>query len=222
MFGMSFRFEHRLEQKQVLRLSAEQRLQIENRLFGLRMELIQALRGDRYQAGEACPSCGQKLSAAEIIGGFNQDPDDFSTACVACQRRFNPRLICFGDGTRIELPFYCAMQVLARLPGKEMLSPEEFLKAYPAIYRSAIVHHGGLCQAFAQMDIVYPFEEISGWKAKVVSFLGRLSDKMIADCVNVSAVTVGNYRRKLGISRYRKHEVLDDLEEENSSGGEEE
>jgi hypothetical protein len=162
------------------------------------------------------------LSAAEIIQGFNQDPDDFSTGCVACHYRFNPRLICFGEGTRIELPFYCAMQVLERLPGKEMLSPEEFSKAHPAIYRSVIVHHGGLCQAFAQMDIVYSFEEINGWKAKIIPFLGRLSDRAIAGCVNVSAVTIGNFRRKLDIPAYSKSSALAEVEYENSSEDEEE
>lgn len=213
-FSLGLVLGHQMKLKQEARLSAEQRLQIANQLFGLRMDLIHALRGERYQAGEACPHCDNRLSPAEIIGGFNQDPDDFSTRCVACGYRFEPRLVCFGDGTRIEVPFYCAMQVLHRLPGKEILSPEEFMKTHPAIYRSALVHHGSLRKAFAKMDIVYSFEETSGWKDKIIPFLGRLSDRAIAECVNVSAMTIGNLRRKLGIPVYSKRAVLADVEEE--------
>lgn len=211
-FSLGLGICNQLKLKQELRLTATQRLKIANRLFGLRMDLIHALRGEHYQAGEICPFCGQNLSAAEIIQGFNQDPDDFSTGCVVCHRRFNPRLICLGDGTRIELPFYCAMQVLHRLPGKEILLPEEFMKVYPAIYRSALVHHGSLRQAFAQVGISYSFEEISGWKSKVVPFLGRMSDCAIAECVNVSAMTIGNFRRKLEIPAYSKRAVLAEVE----------
>ncbi|KKS53984.1 MAG: hypothetical protein UV20_C0043G0006 [Candidatus Magasanikbacteria bacterium GW2011_GWA2_42_32] len=174
--GMSFghRIRHTQRLRQSLRLSQAQRLQIQEHAFTLRLALIHELRDERYEPKAICPACSRELTPMEIIRGFNQDPNDFTTCCSACSRRFEPTLVCFGDGTYIELPFYCDCQTLAQLQGKETLQPERFAMEYPAIYRSAIVHHGGIRQAFAKVGIQYAFEEISDWKNKIRSFLGRL------------------------------------------------
>jgi hypothetical protein len=81
---------------------------------------------------------------------------------------------------------------------------------YPAIYRSAIMHHGGIRQAFEKVGIQYTFEEISDWKNKICPFLGRLTDTIIAECVDVPVSTIRAIRRKLGVSRCTQSKMLID------------
>lgn len=205
MAGFGFSCKTRMGQTQ--RLSQET---AQEHIFSLRMELIHALRGERYKPQGICPSCRRKLTPTEIIAGFNQDPSDFTTLCTGCGTRFAPLLICFGKELNIELPFYCATQTLAQMRGKENLPPEEFSWRHPAVYRSAIVHHGGVRQAFAEIGIRYEFEEVHDWRNKIRPFLGRLPDTVIAKYANVSAGVIGAMRRKLGVERYARRATTDE------------
>ena len=199
-----------LRQTQRIRLSQVQRIALQELGFSLRLQLVEALHGERYEPRAECPSCGRKMTPGEIIRGFNVDPRDFTTQCPECRHRFAPSLICFGNGSEIVLPFFCASQTLAQLPGKEMLTPEQFARAHPAIYRSAIVHHGGLRRAFAKIGVVYGGEEISDWRAKVAPFLGRMPDTIIAECADVGVRAIRKFRRELGIARYTLAAALDE------------
>ena len=198
----------KLIQTQSLKLTQEQIMLLQNRLFTLRMELVYALRGEKYKPRATCPSCSRELTPAEIIRGFNRNPQDFTTCCSGCGNRFEPLLICFLDGSQIEIPFYCDMQLLNQLKGKEEISPETLARSYPAVYRSAIVHHGSISQAFKKIGIDYGFEEVSDWKNKVKPFLGCLPDTTIAECVNVLPAAIRTMRKRLGISRYTINKII--------------
>ena len=197
---------------QSLRLTQEQRLKVSQLSFSLRLQLIGELRSERYKPQASCPNCLRKLTPVEIIKGFNQDPNDFTTCCTNCGHRFAPILICFNDEIQIELPFYCDVQTLSKLPGKEELSPEQLLREYPGLYRSAIIHHGCIRRAFEKIGVKYVFEEISDWKSKILPFLGRMPDTIIADCVDASVAKIRAIRHKLGISRYTLRKALEDEE----------
>ncbi len=205
MLGMSLSHSLRQVQRvaQSLRLNLGQRLVIQQAQIQKRLDLIHALRGDQYRPEAKCPQCARKLTALEIIRGFLPDPNDFTTACTGCDYRFQPSLICRGRYSSVELPFFCAAQTLPRLAGKENLAPDEFAKVHPAIYHSAIVHYGGLAQAFQRIGRGYPFNEINDWRDKVGPFLGHLTDRVIAECAGVSATAVSRLRRARNIRRYR-------------------
>jgi|TARA_B100001964_G_C14181824_1_gene576660 hypothetical protein len=207
--GASIGCSARVRVEQSAKLTAEQRASAEARVLGIRLELIQALRGEKYEPNATCPRCNRKLTPLEIIKGFNNDPNDFTTCCSACRHRFEPRLVCFVDGARIEVAFYCNSQTLEQLRGKENLSPKELCGKFPAIYRSAIIHNGSVKRSFKKMGIDYLFEEVSVWKNKIKPFLGRLPDTVIANYVNVSSSTIGAMRKKLGIARYSKRMSLE-------------
>lgn len=215
--GMSMSHSVRQEQRvvQSMRLSHAQRLQLGNHIFALRTSLIQELRDERYDPKGTCPNCEKKLTPVEIINGFNQDPNDFTTRCPGCSQRFEPRLICFSNGISLELPFFCDMQTLDQLRGKESLSPEQLAHDHPAIYRAAIVHHGGIKGAFATIGVEYRYTEIHDWKSKVRPFLGRLPDTQIAECATVSVAAIRAMRRELGIQRYRVNRSLEEIDEGN-------
>lgn len=210
--GHSMRQTQRLAQS--LRLSQSQRLSLQGHILALRLGLIQELRDERYEPKATCPRCSRKLEPVEIINGFNRDPNDFTTRCPGCRQRFEPRLICFSEGTSLELPFFCDMQMLDQLRGKESLSPEQFAHDHPAVYRSAIVHHGGIRRAFEKIGVVYPFKEIHDWKNKVRPFLGRLPDTQIAACAMVSITTIRAMRSVLNIPRYTLRRALSEINED--------
>ncbi|MBU4223782.1 hypothetical protein KJ934_00960 [Patescibacteria group bacterium] len=197
MAGMHLGLAQSLELEQ--RLTQAQRIQLNQRIFGLRMELVQALRGDLYRPEGVCPNCGRKMTATEVIRGFNTDPNDFTTCCTGCGFRFEPELICVGEISTIRLPFYCGCQALHRLglAGMANFSPEQLSMEYPAIYRSVIVHYGGIRQAFREIGVDYPFQEISDWRNKVVPFLGRLRDTIIAECVDAPVSVIRRMRKNL-------------------------
>lgn len=212
--SMGHRLHHSVQIAQSLRLSKAIRVQIQGRALQLRLGLIGALRGEQYTPRGTCPSCGRKMTALEIIKGFNTDPNDFSTLCSGCNTRFQPQLVCFGNGSSLELPFWCDCQTLYHLQGKETMSPEKLMVEHPAIYRSAIVHHGGIKQAFAKNGVAYPFKEISDWKSKVGAFLGKLPDTVIAECASVSVRAVRKVRNDLGIARYTVKVAVMEIEAE--------
>lgn len=206
------RFELRQELRQELKLTKELRQELRAHIFALRMNLVGILRDEQYMPKAQCLECNKDMSPAEIILGFNDNPHDFTTQCPECKHRFRPSIICFGNGTKIELPFYCDIQTMEQLKGKESLSPAEVARQYPAIYRSAIAHRGGLAQAFAAIGIDYPFkEELSGWKNKIRPFLGRMTDKMIAEIVGVSPATINRMRKESDIPRFTLQVAADEI-----------
>lgn len=197
-----------LSQEQSLRLSAIQRLQFQKHTLRLRLSLIQELRGELYELNAQCPGCRRVLTAVETLAGFTTNTRDFTTCCPSCGERFQPKLIAFGNGSQIELPFFCDVQTLAQMRGMEMLRPEEFLRESPAVYRAAIFHYGSLRSAFAEISISYLFSELDGWKDRVVPFLGRLPDTTIACHSSVHVSTIRKLRKKLGVSRYTARKAL--------------
>lgn len=202
-----------LSQGQSIRLSQSQRLALRQQQLSLRLALISELRGEEYKQKASCPCCPHVMTPVEIIGGFNQDPNDFTTRCPKCGHRFEPKVVCSGDGWSIELPFYCGVQSLAQMTDKHHLSPDQLSREWPAIYRSAIVHYGSIRNAFKTAGINYTFDEVVEWKNKVAPFLGRLPDTIIAGCTGMSVSTIRAFRKKLGISRYATQEALDEIED---------
>lgn len=201
---------HSLRQRQTLehRMTQSQRLLVRDRIAMLQISLGGALIGERFQPDARCPSCSKKMNAGEILAGFNRDPQDFTTKCPKCGHRFAPHLIAFGNGSQIELAFYCPSQVLGMLSGHENLAPDEFARLHPAVYRSAIAHYGTLRNAFAQKGVAYPFTEADGWRAKIRPFLGKLPDTTIARAVNVSPGTVRRLRAKRHIKAFSRKKLL--------------
>lgn len=203
--SLKHRSEQKLEAKQEIKLDQKTKLE---HIFTLRLALAQELRGERYEPKADCPECGRKLTAVEIIRGFNQDPYDFTTRCTCCGFRFEPGLICLHGESQIELPFYCNSQTLNQLQGLQNLTIEELATKYPAIYRSSIVHNGGIRQAFAKIGIDYQHEEIRDWKNKIKPFLGKLPDTIIAECVDVPVSAIRRIRKKLGIERFTNKVII--------------
>lgn len=200
---------HSQEQRQTLehRMSHSQRLLVRDRLATLQISLGGALIGERFQPDACCPSCGKKMNADEILAGFNRDPSDFTTKCPKCGHRFAPHLISFGNGSQIELAFYCPSQVLGMLHDRD-LAPDEFARLHPAVYRSAIAHYGTLRNAFATKGVAYPFAETDGWRAKIRPFLGKLPDTTIARAVSVSPGTIRRLRAKRHIKAFSRQKLL--------------
>lgn len=209
--SMELRQSVSVQQRQEIRLSHEQRLAIAEQQLGLRLELVGALHDEQYTPRGDCPSCAHKMTPAEIVRGFNAEPTDFTTGCPKCRYRFEVKLICFGRGSQMELPFYCASQVLHQLGALKALTPEAISRSHPAVYRSSIVHHGTLRQAFAKLGISYLFPEQVEWQSKVRPFLGRMPDTVIAECADVGVRVIRRLRRELDVEPFSKRRVAEDL-----------
>lgn len=207
---LSLRPSHRLvqHQSQVIRLSQVQRTVISQRVHSLLLQLVGALRMERYTPMGRCPNCSKRLTSLEILRGFSRDVNDFTTACPKCGMRFLPSLIAISGYAAVELPYYCPMQVLPMLEGKSRIGPDDLARLHPAEYRSAIVHWGTIRNALAQLGISYTFEEVPGWEQKVLPFLGKLPDAVIARCVNVSAAVISRMRTKRRIRAFKRSRVL--------------
>lgn len=210
--GLALRMGHEI--RNTHRTVLETQLLAEHKI-ALKLGLIQEIRGEDYKPKGDCPKCGRVLTPAEIIRGFNRDPQDYTTRCPKCGSRFVSFLMArsrSGVG-HAEMKFYCAIQTLDQLKGKEGLSPKELLKKNPAVYHSAIVHFGSIKNAFKQNGIVYLHEEgVDGWKDKIQSFLGRLPDTVIANCVDKPVGIIRKMRKELGICRYTLSMSIDEAE----------
>ena len=186
-------------------------------VFTLRLELVGALHGGpngnrQYTPTAICPKCARNLTSIEIIKGFRDDTNDFTTGCSGCQTRFDPKLIWRNSAVRVEIPFFCNMQTQAQLAGLESLSPENFEKKHPALYHSAVVHNGTLKAAFERLHITYGFVEIVDPKEKIRPFLGRLPDTVIAEVSGIGINSVRRLRKGLQIAACTQRMMLENAQ----------
>lgn len=191
-----------MEQQLIQRLLERLELQ-----YTLRLELIQALREERYEPDSVCSSCGKKLTLIEILKGFRDDPFDYTTECPVCTTRFQPSLARTDRFGKTMLLFYCPLQTLEVLKNHATAAPAEIQQANPSVFQSALVHFGSLAGAFQTLGIAYDFEPINGWEVKITPFLGRLTDAEIARCASVHVRKVRSLRKKLGIERFRPERI---------------
>lgn len=201
--------------KQILeqKLTVSQRLMLKKFISSMMIQLAAALQGEKYRPRAECPKCGRKLTSFEILRGFGTDPNNFDTTCTGCGKKFRPSLVAFGAASTIELPFYCAVQVLPLLEKYAQTAPLKVKDDEPAVYRSAIAHYGTLKNAFTKLGIKYDFEEIPDWRDKVVPFLGRLYDGTIAKLIGVSPEVISRLRNNLRIPRATKQSMLEEAED---------
>ncbi len=197
----------RLVVRQEQRLTHTQKQEIKAGLLSARLDLVGAIHGGSYRPRATCPGCYRKLTPLEIIAGFRDDVTDYTTSCTYCNKRFEPKLSYSSSASTIELPFYCATQVLAQLGGLEVLPPEEIQKEHPAIYHSVRVHHGNFRIAFEKIGIQYHFETVTNWKDKVRDFLGKLPDTVIAEVVDLPVRTIRKLRNDLNIDVFRPRDL---------------
>ncbi len=200
-FSMRQSVEQKHHLDQGVRLTYEQRLRAETLQLSLQRDLVEEIHGRRFVPKAECGKCGHELSDMEIMNGFNQDPSDFTTACPKCQSRFFPTLFSSGVGS-ITTPYYCPMQTLDQLVALKEMRPDYFRVHALAIYNSAIIHFGGLAQAFKRIGIIYAFEEKTEWMNKVITFLGKMPDTVIAGLVHTSAYQIRKLRKAHHIERY--------------------
>jgi hypothetical protein len=205
MLGMSMSMGMTQRQEQRMSLSQRQ-VQRLGQSLQMTLNIIEAVRGLKYSPEATCPGCTRKLNPAEIMMGFNDDVNDFTTECTNCGRRFEPKLMhYFQGGTgRSELPFYCSSQTLAMMGKFKDSSPEEIQKKNPGMYHSAIVHYGTLRRAFREANIEYSFEELIDWKVKIVPFLGKLQDTKIASILDVPVREIRKMRKERGIRPFKR------------------
>lgn len=190
---------------------AQQVTLLQSHTLSLRLQLLAEIRGFQYHPAGKCPNCSRQLTPLEIIKGFNNDPNDFTTVCTACNQRFEPKLKHHSALGAMELPFYCSVQALGQLEPLSAFDPDQLKKDHPAIYHSVIVHHGTLRNAFKKINVAYQFDEVVDWKTKVAPFLGRLPDTVIAQIVGATAKSVSALRKEHGISRCTKEAMLKEV-----------
>lgn len=194
------------------RLTQAQRVHLAQRIIQVRLEIVEAVWGAKYSPRAKCPAgagCGRELTAFEILQGFRDDPTDYTTACPGCGYRFQPILrTTFSTGSA-EIPFYCALQTLEGLRGKESLSYDDLNKKHASLLHSASVHFGNISAAFEKIGCDYPLDVNLAWKEKVRPFLGKVPDTVIAEIVGTSRSSVRRLRVKHGIDVYRARDWVD-------------
>lgn len=214
-------FSQNLETRLTLRqrLAQKLRLSLANRQamrMTMRLELAEALGQDNYSPEGLCISCGYKLRLEEVLRGFSSNPHDTTTLCPICKSRFQPMLVRKTRSGSVEIPFYCHGQTLQKLRDDkklEKLSPCGFKEKDQPLFASIRAHFGTIGAAYFQIGVDYKWPEIPKseiWKEKVVDFLGRMPDTVIADCVGVKVAAIRKLRREKKISRYLASEHTDD------------
>jgi predicted nucleic acid-binding Zn ribbon protein len=167
--------------------------------------LREALGQDKYEPEGRCDGCGYCLKLSEILAGFLDDPYDTTTECPKCVTRFQPRLVAARAHVKIETFFYCPQQTLHALAAHKRSSPRTIQAANASLYQSALCHFGSLRAAFDRVGETYEYDERPAkWEQKVEPFLGRMTDKLIAECVGVPVGEIRAYRQSLSIPSRRR------------------
>jgi len=204
---------HELKLKQTLEQRLQHQIALETRLTQLRIELIAALYDRRYTPDARCPTCEHRMTLLEILKGFNEDPLDRTTKCPKCDKRFFCQLVAHAGEVQMELAFYCPSQVRYFLRTNSylnLLTPEEFQQNNPAYYHSAIAHFGTLCTAFKLEGLSYTFVELPEdevVRLRIKPFLGKLTDKAVAEATGLSIAKIRGWRRSAHIAPYKKRKT---------------
>lgn len=197
-----------LQQKIGQKLNQKQSLAIRQGLLLRQRELVEAVQGTRYQPRAECLACGHRLTDLEILKGFRDDPTDYTTQCPKCKARFEPKLYAASQYSRVLVAYYCPTQTLQQLPALRDVSLYEFRTKYSAVYNSAVVHFGGLKQAFARLGMTYAHEADLDWRKNVGPFLGKMPDTVIAKLLGTKVGQVRRLRNSKGIGPFRHRDLL--------------
>ena len=203
--SQSCRISHRqaLTQSICLRISKSQRI-------ALWVRLLEDLRDEQYEPEARCPSCYRVLTHAEIHYGFRRDSEtDRTVRCIKCKERFLVQLVLKRQASRVEMPYYCALQASERLRKYLLLLPEQIQSRDAGAYQSAIIHFGTLKAMFQSMDMEYAHSEITDWKKKAMPYLGKVPDRMLARVLSVHHTSIGRLRHKEGIDPCSKDTMLE-------------
>lgn len=205
--SLGFSLSHRL----VHRLTPVQRLGLATSELQLRRDLVEAIHGEQYTPKATCPRCDHALTDLEIMRGFNDNPRDYTTGCPKCKRRFLARLQRSTHGIKVEMAYYCPMQTLDQMRDLVNVPLEALRTTYASVYNSAVVHFGGIRQAFTKLGITYIHQVDPSWKQQVAPFLGKMADTVIAELIGVSVSAVRKLRWGMGIDAYSKREAAENM-----------
>lgn len=213
--------------KQTRTMGQKQDVAIQQTLLQRHRELVEAVRGTRYEPQARCGQCGCHLTDLEILKGFRDDPLDYTTECPKCHWRFEPRLHASTQLTSMDIMYLCPVQTLHKLQSLQDTPLDEFKRLHGTVYHSALTHFGGLKQAFAQLGMEYAFEADLDWRKKVVPFLGKLPDTVIAKLLGASVWQVRRLRAAKSIAPFRVRDlpgqepgILEHHVDEERKGGE--
>lgn len=228
---MSFSMEQGHEVSQTVThkktMSQRQDVAIQQTMLQRQRELVEAVCGIRYQPHGDCGQCGHRLTDLEILKGFRDDPRDYTTECPLCHWRFEPRLHASTQFTSLQIMYLCPTQTLDKLASLQNTPLDEIKSLHATAYHSALTHFGGLKQAFAQLGMEYAFEADLDWRKKVVPFLGKLPDTVIAKLLGASVWQVRRLRAAKSIAPFRVRDlpgqepgILEHHVDEERKGGE--
>ena len=200
MLGLSLQITQRLTQQ--LRLSAAER-------HIMLMTLVQGIQGKQMNTKGSCLHCGFSLSKEDILKGFLDDPEDTTTKCPRCEKRFQPHLIHKDPYGSYQVNFLCPGQTLHRLEDGKMsdLKPKEIEKVNASLYHSVLANFGTLYAAFKKFGVAYEYDKQQNWREKARPFLGKYPDCMIADCVGISRASVQKYRQSIHVNSWQENAV---------------
>jgi hypothetical protein len=143
--------------------------------------------------------------------GFKDDPRDYTTGCPKCNCRFPPRLYRSTFGGFVEMAFYCPTQTLDQMRNLANVTLDDFRTEHSAVYNSAVVHFGGLKQAFKRLGLTYAYEADLDWRKSVEPFLGKMADTVIAELVGAPLTAVRKLRKERGIKPYSRRDEAENL-----------
>ncbi|MCR4312254.1 MAG: hypothetical protein NUV56_03140 [Candidatus Uhrbacteria bacterium] len=193
------------------RLTNTQRLALATSELQLRRDLVEAIHGEQYTPRATCPKCEHALTDLEIMRGFNDNPRDYTTGCPKCQHRFLARLYRSTNGIKVEMAYFCPMQTLDQMGDLVNVPLDTFRTTHAAVYNSAVVHFGGIRQAFTKLGVTYIHQVDPNWKEQVGPFLGKMADTVIAELVGVTTYAVRKLRKEMYIDVYSRREAADSM-----------
>lgn len=184
---------HYMGRKDFKPLTQEQVLALDNHIDELTEKMKKELTPGYIEIAK-CPMCGLEMNKSQRILSYTTDPTNIKTRCFRC-RSFYQAYIQLGENRYV---LYAKKHIIFRLRDLWSKTPEEICKIHPSFYHSCIYNYGNLTKAFQSAKIKYTFVENEEWKEKVIQFLGKLTDKVIADVVGVEPAIISKMRRANG------------------------
>lgn len=188
-------------------LTHEQVLALDNYVKELTLKMTSELTPGYHEITK-CPTCGWVLSKSERLMCYTTDLSNIKTRCYKC-KSFYHAYIQLGDCKYV---LYAQRHIIFRLRNLWSKTPDEILKLHPAFYHSCVYNYGNITKAFLAAKIKYIYKENQDWQEKVKPFLGKLTDKVIADVVRVDPSVITKLRKTNGdIPKFTRSKILREI-----------
>lgn len=200
--------------------TANKLLEARRFVFDLRMELIRRLHELQFELYTKCHACDAWFSSYNAIQQLKEKKNHAKNfvECRECGEKIHPFLVYRSRSVKGNCYLGSVEQLGKNLEQLADRSPKDIKDHHTAVFLAALIYYGGdlgYAAAACPAKVTYVDNTvIPDWREKVLPFLGKMPDKMIALAVRVSRTDFGGYRGSQKIQPFSWSKLAETMQQQ--------